>query len=60
MHIHVDELDTKAKEIIQDVKDKEIRSPAWIWMACGAFIGLMASCIKKPIVKPIVGTYTKV
>ena len=60
--IHVDkrEFKTKVNALAEEATTRELKNPAWVWMACGAFAGLVASCIKfhKPVVKPIVGAYT--
>jgi hypothetical protein len=46
MHLDTKEFDIKFGDVLKDIKEQEIRSPAWGWMAAGAVIGLAASCLK--------------
>ena len=62
MHIDKGDLERKTSEIVQDVKDQEIKSSAWIWMGMGALGGLILSCVKfkkKDTVKPVLGSFTR-
>lgn len=56
-----EDLNKKSSEVIQDVKDQEIRSSAWVWMGLGALSGLILSCVKfkKREVKPVLGSYSR-
>ena len=55
------EFDKKCTEVINDVKEQEMRSSAWGWMAIGALAGLAASCFRvhKKQEKPIIGSFRK-
>ena len=59
--IYVDTRDFNKKvvDVKQEARTNEMISPAWIWMSCGAFIGLIASCIKtqKDNMRPRIGRY---
>ena len=35
-----------ANEVLDDVQDGEIRSNSWRWLAVGAIVGFLTSCIK--------------
>ena len=61
IHIDKQEFDSKCKEVIQDIKEEEIRSPAWAWIAAGAFAGFVASCVRfnRGTTKPFLANYTK-
>ena len=61
IRIDQEDLNKKTSEVIQDVKDQEIKSAAWVWMGLGALGGLILSCVKfkKREVKPILGSYTR-
>jgi hypothetical protein len=61
MHLNKVEFDNKCSEIIKDVKEQEVRSSAWGWMAVGALAGLALSCIRftKDTVKPTLSGFRK-
>jgi hypothetical protein len=55
------EFDTKFNDVVKDIKEQEVRSPAWGWMAAGAILGLAASCIKPKKIegKPILAGHKR-
>jgi hypothetical protein len=56
------DFDCRCKEVISDVNNQKITSPAWGWITVGAAMGFIASClrIKRKETKPILASYKKV
>jgi len=61
LHIDRQDFDKKCKEVMDDVKEQELRSPTWAWIVLGAFTGFVASCIKfqRPSIKPFMAGLKK-
>ena len=60
VYVDTREFKKKCDDITEESKTGQLLSPAWVWMSCGAMIGLLASCIKRhtQTVEPIIGRYT--
>lgn len=33
-------------ELIDDIENEQLSSPAWVWISMGALLGLIARCIR--------------
>ena len=51
----------KCNDILDDIEQNKLRSPAWLWMGIGAITGLVTSCLKmrRKTGKPILAKMTK-
>ena len=52
----------KCNDILDDIENGKVSSPAWAWMGLGAIGGLILSCLKirRKQGKPILANYTKI
>jgi hypothetical protein len=50
-----------ACEVLDDIEDGEIRSKSWAWIAGGAIVGFISSCVKltRSTGKPILAKFSK-
>ena len=62
MWLNKKEFMTKCNDILDDIEENKVRSPAWVWMGLGAVTGLVMSCFKlrRKTGKPILGKVTRV
>ena len=62
MKFDSNEMERKVKELSKDLEKGEFTTTTWIWIICGGFLGLAASCLKftQKNIKPILARMTKV
>ena len=50
-----------ANEVLDDIEIQKLRSKSWLWMAGGAILGFIASCmrLKSSSGKPILAKFWK-
>ena len=51
-----------ANEVLDDVQDGELRSQSWKWLATGAILGFLSSCMRvtKESGKPILARFKRI
>lgn len=61
MHLNRQYFDAKCSELVQDIENKQMTSPSWLWMAAGAAAGLVLSCVRFKHIetRPFVAAFDK-